>query len=353
MRVGLLIYGPLDGRSGGYRYDLELATRLRADGDAVEVVSLPERSYARRFADNASRTLRRRLAAADFDVLVQDELCHPSLLWTNRRVDFDYPVVSLVHHLRSAEPHHGLRTNLYRTVEARYLRGVDAFVCSSEATRRTISELTDPNPSVVAYPAGDRFDADVTPGRVRARASADPLRVVAVGSVTPRKNVETLVRGLSRVSSPWELTVVGDLSVAPGHVARLRRLVAETGTSDRVRFAGRLADAELASVFERSHVFALPSTYEGFGIVYAEAMGFGLPVVASQAGGASELVTDGRDGFLVDPAEPSDVTDAISVLARNRTRLAAMGVAARETHRSHPTWDETAARVRDFLATLV
>lgn len=353
MRVGLLIYGPLDDRSGGYRYDLELAERLRDAGDDVEVVSLPERSYARCLADNVSRPLRRRLAAADFDVLVQDELCHPSLLRTNRRVSFDYPVVSLVHHLRSSEPHRGWLTHLYRAIEARYLRSVDAFVCSSEATRRTVAELVDPDPSVVAYPAGDRFDADVTPADVRERASDDPLRVVAVGSVTPRKNVETLVRGLERVSSPWELTVVGDLSAAPAHVSDLRRLVAETGTSDRVRFAGRLADDELASLLERSHVFALPSSYEGFGIVYAEAMGFGLPVVASDAGGASELVTHGRDGFLVDPADPSDVTDAVSVLARNRGRLAAMGVAARETYRSHPTWEETAARVREFLATLV
>jgi glycosyltransferase involved in cell wall biosynthesis len=352
MRVGLLIYGPLDDRSGGYRYDLELATHLRRAGDSVAVVSLPEHGYARCLAHNASRGVRRRLENASFDVLVQDELCHPSLAAANRRAAVDYPVVSLVHHLRSAEPHDRWRTRLYRAVEGAYLRSVDAYVCSSEATRRDVSSFVDPEPSVVAYPAGDRFGRVTSRERVRERAFEGPLRVVAVGSVTPRKNVETLLCGLARVVAPWELTVVGDLSAAPEYVAELRRLAAATGTADRVAFAGRLGDDELASLLDRSHAFALPSAYEGFGIAYAEAMGFGLPVVASAAGGASELVAHRRNGFLVDPTDPSGVTDALSVLARDRSRLAEMGVAARDRFLEHPTWDETAAKVREFLATL-
>jgi glycosyltransferase involved in cell wall biosynthesis len=349
MRVGLLIYGPLDGRSGGYRYDLELVRRLRRRGDEVTVLSLPERSVVRSLADNLSRPLRRRLREADFDVLLQDELCHPSLALLNDRVDLPYPVVSVVHHLRASEPGRGVRRRAARHVEARYLRSVDAYVCNSETTRATVAAFTDPTPSVVAPPAGDRFGAPVGPDRIRERAGERPLRVVAVGTVTPRKNLHLLLRGLAAADADWHLTVVGDPTVAPGYASRLRGLVRTLDVTDRVTFAGRLDDDALSDVLDRCHVFALPSTYEGFGIAYVEAMGFGLPVVASAAGGATELVTDGREGFLVDPASPVAVTEAVETLSADRDRLVGMGLAARERFRSHPTWDETAATVRRFL----
>jgi glycosyltransferase involved in cell wall biosynthesis len=353
MRVGLLIYGPLDGRSGGYRYDLELVRLLRRRGDEVTVLSLPDRSVARSLVDNVSRPLGRRLTDADVDVLLQDELCHPSLAWLNDRLDLPYPVVSVVHHLRASEPGDGAWRRVLRRVEARYLRSVDAYVCNSETTRDTVAAFADPTPSVVAYPAGDRFGEAVAPDRVRDRARERPLRVVAVGSVTPRKNLHGLLCGLAAADVHWRLTAVGDLTVDPAYADRLRGLARTLGVADRVTFAGRADDETLRAVLSRSHVFALPSAYEGFGIAYVEAMGFGLPVVASAAGGATELVTDGRDGFLVAPSSSRGVTDAVETLASDRDRLVEMGLAARERFLTHPTWDETATTVRRFLRGLV
>ncbi|HKL27942.1 MAG TPA: glycosyltransferase family 1 protein, partial [Natrialbaceae archaeon] len=100
MNVGLTLYGRLDERSGGFRYDRRLVEGLRAAGDDVEVIELPWRAYPRGLLDNASRRWRSRLEA-DVDVMLQDELAHPSLVRTNRRLD--YPIVSVVHHLRSSE----------------------------------------------------------------------------------------------------------------------------------------------------------------------------------------------------------------------------------------------------------
>ncbi|NIS63150.1 MAG: glycosyltransferase, partial [Proteobacteria bacterium] len=68
---------------------------------------------------------------------------------------------------------------------------------------------------------------------------------------------------------------------------------------DHVRLSGPLPDGELASRLAQSHVLAVPSSYEGFGIVYIEAMGFGLPIVASSVGAVPELITPGREGFLI------------------------------------------------------
>ena len=351
MRVGLVVYGPLDARSGGYRYDRELVDHLRRSGDAVDVVSLPERSYLGSLRDNLSPSLARRLRDPAFDVLLQDELCHPSLAVTNARLDVPRPVVAIVHHLRASEPLGRVGAAVTERLERRYLSTVDAFVYNSAATRRSVERRVGRRPSVVARPGRGTLGT-VEPPRIRERAREAPFRVVCVGAVTPRKGLHTLVSGLARLDADWRLAAVGDRSVDPAYAARVRRLSRRLGVDDRVSLPGRVDDASLASRLAESHLFAMPSAHEGFGIAYLEAMGFGLPVVASTAGGARELV-DGENGRLVSPGDPEAVADAVAPLADDRERLAAAGIAARETFSAQPTWEETAAKIRRFVSTLV
>ena len=367
MRVGLTLYGSLDEQSGGFRYDRKLVEGLRAAGDAVEVVELPWRAYPRGLLDSALPRFRERLRV-DVDVMLQDELAHPSLVGHNR--DLPYPVVGVVHHLRASE---GRRlTPLYRAVERRYLATLDGVVCNSAATRDAVAALgVDPAASVVAPPAGDRFDPRIDDEAIASRAAslsrsdagegatdgptADgdaepaPLRVAFVGNLAPRKGLDTLVEGVARADAAVDLTVVGR-AVDEDHVADVRRLVRERGLGDRIRFAGRLSDAELGDVLRASHVLAVPSRYEGFGIVYLEGMSFGLPAVASRAGGAVETVADGETGVLADPDDPDAVARALDGFAADPDRLVEMGRAARRRYERHPEWPESTARVRRLLA---
>ncbi|MFC5366155.1 glycosyltransferase family 4 protein [Salinirubrum litoreum] len=354
LHVGWVVYGDLDRRSGGYLYDAEVVERLRAAGDEVTVVSLPDVSYLRSLTHNAGRGLRRRLrrVAREVDVLVQDELCHPSLAWANDALPAGTPVVGLVHHLRSAEPAPPWRRRGYRTIERRYLRTLDAVICNSETTRRTVTELAGPEAtaeSVVAYPAGDRFGEPLPAAEIRRRAHEDPFRVVFLGNVTPRKGLDTLLAGLSRLHCDWDLTVLGSLSADESYAESVARLVGDLGLADRVTLAGRVDDDRLRAELRRGHVLAIPSTYEGFGIAYLEGMCFGLPALASTAGGASELVTHRADGWVVDPGDPSEIADALAPVCRKRDRLARMGLAAADRYRDHPTWAETASTIRAFL----
>jgi len=345
MKVGLTLYGGLDERSGGFRYDRRLVEELRRAGETVEVVELPWRDYARGLLDNGSRRLRRRLDV-DVDVMLQDELAHPSLVRTNRHLS--YPVVSVVHHLRASEPRR--LHPVYRAVERRYLATVDAVVCNSTATRRVVTDLgVERDSTVLAPPAGDRFDPAVDPDRIDSRAHEGALRLVFVGNIERRKGLDTLVDGLAAADAAAELTVVGR-AVDDGYVDSVRDRVCEHGLGDRVQFAGRLADDDLAATLASSHVLAVPSRYEGFGIVYLEGMSFGLPAIASRAGGANDVVTDGETGVLVDPDDPVAVAEAVETLARDRDRLAAMGRAARARYERHPDWAETTGRVRGLLA---
>lgn len=343
MRLGFVVYGDLDARSGGYRYDRRLVERFEEAGDDVDVISLPDRGYVRSLLHNLSPSIRRRLRGR-YDVLVEDELCHPSLLRANR--GRDVPVVSIVHHLRCCEA--GPST-VPRLLERRYLAGVDAAICVSGATRRAVTALRD-RPAAVVPPGRDHLTADVTADGIRERATMEPLRIVFLGSLVPRKGVHTLLEGLSRVrDDAWRLDVIGDPSVEPEYADRVQRLAGELSLAGAVTFPGRLSDRAVANRLGEGHVLAVPSTYEGFGLAYLEGMAFGVPAIATTAGGADELVTDGETGFLIPPGTPAALADAVEALMADRDRLARMGIAARTRYLSHPTWAETADRARSFL----
>ena len=348
MRIGLTLYGSLDERSGGFHYDRKLLEGLRNAGDTVEVIELPWRRYPRGLLDNASDTFRDRLDV-DVDVMLQDELAHPSLFRTNRRLP--YPIVSVVHHLRASESRR--LSPLYRAVERRYLDTVDGVVCNSAVTRDVVTGLgVDHDATVVAPPAGDRFDPDTDAETIDRRARERPLRLVFVGTITPRKGLETLVEGLAEADADAELTVIGR-PANKRYVDDVRRRIRRHGLADRVRMAGECSDEALAATLRSSHVLAVPSRYEGFGIVYLEGMSFGLPAIASRAGGARDVVTDGENGFLVDPDDPAAVARAIETFERDRARLSRMGHAARRRYERHPDWSETTARVRRLLGATV
>ncbi|MDB9278745.1 glycosyltransferase family 4 protein [Halorubrum ezzemoulense] len=365
MRVTLVLAGDIESESGGFYYDRRLRDRLRERGHAVEVVSLPRGSYRERLAPNLrARRLADRLS--EFDVVVEDGLAHPSVLCANRRLDA--PSVALIHMIawraRAAEGvrssgtgagervRAGLGRRGVAAIERRFLRGVDAAVYNAETTRRDAAGLGGPARSVVAPPAGDRFEPVVSASEIRERARSGPLEVTFLGNVVPRKGLDTLVEGvarLDRAAVDWRLTVVGDRTIAPEHVERVEGMTAEAGIGDRVRFAGRLDDATVAARLRESHVLAVPSQYEPFGMVYLEAMGFGCVPLATTAGGASEFVRDGDSGVLVPPGDPRAVSRALRDLD-DRDRLAEMGIAARRDYEARPGWPETLDRVVDFLA---
>ena len=101
-----------------------------------------------------------------------------------------------------------------------------------------------------------------------------------------------------------------------------------------------------------AHVLAVPSAYEGFGIVYLEGMGFGLPALATTAGAAAEIVTDGGNGYLVPPGDVVALAARIQSLLDDRALLARLSAAAVAGYAHRPTWAETTAAMRQFLVTI-
>jgi glycosyltransferase involved in cell wall biosynthesis len=240
-------------------------------------------------------------------------------------------------------------------VEACYLMGLDGLVCNSQTTRTAVETLVGlGRPGVVAYPGCDHLPSTLTPAQIEARTrQSGPLRILFIGNLTPVKGLHTLLQALAHLSpDQWCLTVVGSLMMDPGYVHSIRRQIAESGLTDHVKLLGACPNAEVATHLAQNQVLAVPSHYEAFGIAYLEAMGFGLPVIASTAGAAHELVAQGEQGFLVTPGDATTLAQHIQTLQQDRERLRRMSLAAYRRAQMHPTWAESAGRVREFLQSI-
>jgi len=175
--------------------------------------------------------------------------------------------------------------------------------------------------------------------RVRSLGIADGAPIVGtVGRLEPAKGHITLLRAVPHVAKKWptaRFVLVGEGYLRPDLEAEARRL----GIEDRVTFTGFRDDMlELLQGFD---VFALPSLWEGLGIVLLEAMAYEKPVVASSVGGVLDVVVDRETGLLVPPASPPHLAEAISGLLSDRQRAREMGLAGYQ-RLLHEFRDETA-----------
>jgi glycosyltransferase involved in cell wall biosynthesis len=357
MHIGFIIYGSLDTLTGGYLYDRYLVQHLMAQGHSVEIISLRVRPYMYRLLDNFSKKTHDRLLTSSVDVLLQDELCHPSLLRLNERMDGHNgtPIVSIVHQVLCDEPREKWLNFLFSVMERKYLSSVNAFIFNSEATRKTVWQLTrEDRPGVVAYPAGNRLGSCRSFSDLKGRThQGGPLNLLFLGNVIPRKGLIPLLEVLAKIPrEKWRLDVVGSLEINRAYVHRSKKLIKNKKLSKQVHFHGALRALKLTDIISKSHLLFMPYSYEGFGIVYMEGMAFGLPAVGSRLGAAREMISHGSNGFLAAPDDAASIGDIIEKLYRNRDLLFQMSMAALERFESHPTWKDSMTLIEKFLMEL-
>lgn len=313
MRIGLVIYGRLDTLTGGYLYDRFLAEALRGRGHQVEVVSLVCKPYARCLLDGLAHGPAALRDGREWELLLQDELCHPSLVRINRRLRSGRrtTIVGIVHQVLCRQPRRRFLNFIYGRVERSYLRTTDGLLFTSRFTRDAARALIgrDAPPMQVAHPGGDRLGRIACERSILERSRRPgPLDLLFVGNLSPVKGLDPLLESLSRLPhSMWRVTVVGSLTADPGHVRRIRGLISSRRLESQVRLLGAVDGGGLRDAYAAAQVFAMPFAHEGFGIAALEAMAFGLPVIGSTAGGVSEFVRHAENGFLVAARDPAAV----------------------------------------------
>jgi FkbM family methyltransferase len=134
--------------------------------------------------------------------------------------------------------------------------------------------------------------------------AGEPLRILAVGSVVPRRNLPFLIRALTRVKSPWRLDIAGALWWGAADLVTVAQ-------DSRVKVHGFVSGAALDALYAEAHVLISPSRYEGFGAPVAEAMAQGLPVLTSDTGAFRDYVPQDCRFALDDPAALAALIDAL------------------------------------------
>ncbi len=349
MNIGLAIYGDLKDISGGYLYDKKLVDHMKHSGHQVEVISLPEEmNRLQNIKHNFSDDIVKKIVNLNLDILLEDELCFLSLFHLNERLPTDLKIISIVHHLSYIAERDEQKQKLYRYFESKYLETVDEFICNSAPTERSIRDTIGEITGIVANPGKDHFKA---PETIKKDFSEGGLEAVFVGNLTPHKCLDVIFHALDKTED-IEVNVVGDMKWNETYTEKIKDLIKEKGLEKRVNLLGRVSDSGLTEILEKSDVLLLPSTYEGFGLTIVEALAYKTPVIATDRGGPSKIIEDGKEGFLVSPLDAEKLRSRLTELKGDPEKLESMGENARERYKELPSWEQCMGKIEKYLESI-
>ena len=220
------------------------------------------------------------------------------------------------------------------------------FHATSEQEADEIRALGFQQPIVVA-PNG----LDV-PEQLPPRRTCDFRQALFLSRIHPKKGIELLLRAWKSagVSSQWRMLIAGPDE--NGHRLEMEKLVKSLGLRDTVSFAGPLDDIAKWQAYVDSDLFVLPSHNENFGIVIAEAMAAGLPVITTTGTPWRALVND-KMGWWVEPKLEELTTVLLDASQRSRSELAEMGTRASKYVRQNFCWKSTAEKLAGFYGEMI
>lgn len=336
------IPGDLDLPTGGYGYDRRLLAEWREMGIAARHLALPS-SFPNPTEADLAETGRLILSQPYDSVLLIDGLAYGAFP-ESIAAGLAGRVVALVHHPLGLET--GLtpeQADAFIAREAAALRYASAVIVTSPATKRLLAaDFAVPEDKVsVALPGVDPAK------RASGRQVGEPLRLLAVGSLVPRKGYVFLIDALASLPDrSWHLTIIGAADRSPATASTLVARIADAGLSDRITLAGAVDDVELARAYDAADLFVMPSLFEGYGMVLTEALARGLPIICTTGGAAVDTAPDAA-AIKVPPGDVRALAKALEHLFDAPETRHRMADAAWASAATLPRWREAATIVAE------
>jgi glycosyltransferase involved in cell wall biosynthesis len=249
-----------------------------------------------------------------------------------------HPLIAIVHHPLAQET--GLSpaeaATLHASEQAALAAAAGVVTSSATTARGLVADYGVPADRItVARPGTDRAP--------EARGSSEGIvRLLAVGSIVPRKGYDVLIAALAvLVDLPWHLVIAGDRTRDPAAAASLDADVARYKLGDRVTILGTVSPDRVGDLYAAADLFVLASRFEGYGMVYAEAIMRGLPVVGTTAGAIPETVPAGA-GVLVAPDDVAALSLVLRRLIGSPEERKSLAAAARAAALQLPAWEDSA-----------
>ena len=325
--------GDLQLKTGGYGYDRKVIAGLRDLGWDVSLLPLgpdfPAPSAA--VLDDAEA----RLSALPDNTLVMIDGLAFGILddWAERDAE-RLCIIALVHHPLALE---GGQTPERQDALAASERKALSFarhvvVTSPPTARELVANFGVPDARLtVALPGTD--PAPLSP------CDGAPPHILSIGTLIPRKAHDVLIEALSLVADcDWTATIVGSKALHPETAKALAAQITRLDLEDRIALVGEQDDTR--ALLAKADLFALASRYEGYGMVFAEALSQGVPIVACHAGAIPQVVP-AEAGLLVPPDDVAAFAAALRWLLEDKAQHRQMANAARKAGAQLPSWDDT------------
>lgn len=333
MKLALLVPGPFDTLSGGYLYDRRMVAGLRGLGHDVSVVELAGRHP---MPDTAAQAAARAaLAALPADtIVVIDGLGLPAFAplageLENRRA------IGLIHHPTALET--GQNAEALRALEMALFPAMARLIATSRLTAEGLAaDFAIPPARIGVVEPG-------TDPASRAQGTGEPVQIVSVASLTPRKGHDVLLRALARLTDlDWRLNIVGG-GTDSVHGHGLAALAAELAIAQRVTFSGPLSGPALDAAYDRADIFALATHWEGYGMAAAEALARGLPCAITQGGAIADVVPKAAC-VMAQPGDYNSLSRALRRVIFDPGLRSQMAEAAWEASETLPRWEDRAEK---------
>lgn len=333
--------GSLETPTGGYHYDRRLIGELRRMGVTVTTIALSEQFP---FPDTQALEQARQALAAlpDGAVVIIDGLAYGVLDELAQAQAQRLRIIALCHHPLALES--GLDSvaqQRFQASEQRALQAARAVLVTSEHTRQIlIAQFAVPADRVVVARPG----TDPVPF---AACDGNPLRLLTLASLTRRKAHDVLIDALAPLANlPWQARFVGSADFDPQWSEQLQQQVNRLHLQARIQLVGAVDQPQ--AELQNADLFVLPSRFEGYGMVFAEALAAGLPIIAARAGAVPDLVPESA-GLLVPADDTEALTAALHSLLTRADLRQQLQAGARHAAVNLPTWADSAQRVAHLI----
>ena len=206
-----------------------------------------------------------------------------------------------------------LRARFMRSCERWGLRLFDMIWVPSQFRRSNVVELLGPSAPIRIIPNSLLLPA----GGVRDMREGEAATVVSANRFIPHKRVSLIVRVFARIAKPSDkLILIG--TGEEREIELVRKEIISSGRAESIILTGKLSSEEVYEQFSKAAVYVSASLEEGFPNVFIEAMHFGLPILSTDVGGCKEMITDGVNGFLVNPLDEEMFAKKLALLMHDR-----------------------------------
>jgi len=237
---------------------------------------------------------------------------------------------------------------LNKTIIRKVLNRATHITATSEMLRKlTISLAPLTKDRVSLIPWGVEVPSEVTPP-----PPVTKLKICYIKSHKPVYGPDVLLKALVEVKKVFPHVVLSMAGDGP-MTSQLKNMIDDLHLSENVKMVGFIEYDRIRSFIAEHHMMVMPSRMESFGVAALDASAAGRAVIASDVGGISEVVRDGKTGYLVNPDDPKALADKIIHLAQNHGLMIEMGKAGHEFVKNNFTWEKSLDLMSELYERLI